>query len=70
MYRFPLRLPYVGATTIQDADGVTVAECPDVETAEAVLDALLALKNIADGWIMKPYSEAANALQALRKETP
>lgn len=35
-YRLPLRLPYDGAATVEDADGATVAECPDHATAAAL----------------------------------
>lgn len=37
-YRLPLRLPYAGAATVEDADGATVAECPDTATAAALVE--------------------------------
>lgn len=37
LFTMPLRLPYVGASTIEDAAGVIIAECPDNETAAAIV---------------------------------
>jgi hypothetical protein len=34
----PLTTPYANAATIVDATGTTVAECPDAETADIVID--------------------------------
>ena len=43
MYNFPLTLPYPGASTVCGADGATVAECPDADTAAWLCDTLNAL---------------------------
>lgn len=43
LFTLPLRLPYIGASTIEDAAGETVAECPD----NAVAAALVILVNFA-----------------------
>lgn len=37
LFTLPLRLPYAGASTVEDATGETVAECPDNETAAALM---------------------------------
>ena len=37
LFTMPLRLAYVGASTIEDASGNIVAECHDNETAAALV---------------------------------
>lgn len=46
-YFFPLRLPYAGASTVEDSASRTVAECPDADTAAWLVDVLNAA---ADWW--------------------
>lgn len=46
-YLFPLRLPYPGASTVEDSAGRTIAECPDMDTAAWLVDTLNAA---ADWW--------------------
>ena len=45
-YLFPLRLPYPGASTVEDSAGRTIAECPDMDTAAWIVDTL----NAATDW--------------------
>ena len=42
--RLPFALAYPGAATVEDANGDTVAECPDHETAAALVDAVNAIR--------------------------
>lgn len=55
-YRLPLRLPYRGASTIEDSDGSTVAECSDGITAQRLINVI----NAALNWWHVGASETTN----------
>ena len=52
-FTMPLRLAYIGASTIEDAAGETVAECPDNATATAIVGLMNAAHNAV--WAEKAF---------------